>query len=115
MNSVISTLKLIVKNKMTNLPLSGVNINWAKIPENVKSKGGFYQKTKYLFDGLQIDITNQSGFCLLNGTLLTSADLRIYIHRIFCHGFKELIIGKRVFIKSDSVKEFLVYLYPDNE
>ena len=113
MHSVISTLKIIVKNKMTNLPLSGVNIHWVKIPENAKYTGAFSPKTKYSEDGLQVDITNQGGFCLLHGKLHTTTQLRIYIHRIFYPGFKELRIGKRLYIKGGSEKEFRVYLYPD--
>lgn len=116
MHSLISTLKISVKNKMTNLPLSGVNIHWVKIPENVKHTGAFSPKAKFFSEaGLQVDITNQGGFCLLHGKLHTRTQLRIYIHRIFCHGFKELRIGKRLYIKGSTEKEFRVYLYPDNE
>ena len=115
MHSVISTLKIIVKNKMTNLPLSGVNIHWIKIPENVRNTGAFSPKTKYSEDGLQVDITNQGGFCLLHGILHSKNHLRIYIHRIFCHGFKELRIEKKMSITGGTEKEFIVYLYPDNE
>lgn len=116
MHSVISTLKIIVKNKMTNLPLSGVNIHWVKIPENVKHTGGaFIHKFKYSEDGLQVDITNQGCFCLLHGKLNSRTQLRIYLHRIICHGFKELKIENKLFIKGGTEKEFIVYLYPDNE
>ena len=100
---------------MTNLPLSGVNIHWVKIPENVKHTGAFSPKAKYLEDGLQVDITNQGGFCLLHGKLNSRTQLQIYLHRIICHGFKELRIGKRLYIKGGSEKEFRVYLYPDDE
>ena len=100
---------------MTNLPLSGVNIHWVKIPENSKHTGAFIPKTKYSEDGLQVDITNQGGFCLLHGKLHTRNQLRIYIHRIFCHGFKELRIEKKMSITGGTEKEFIVYLYPDNE
>jgi len=79
---------------MTNLPLSGVNIHWAKIPENVKHPDAFIQRFKYSEDGFQIDITNQAGFCLLNGKLNSGTQLRIYLHRIICNGFKELRIEK---------------------
>ena len=115
MHSVISTLKVIVKNKMTNLPLSDVNIHWIKIPENVKHTGAYCQRFKHSEDGLKVDITNQGGFCLLHGKLNLRPQLRIYIHRIICHGFKELRIGKILYIKGGSEKEFRVYLYPDNE
>ncbi len=100
---------------MTNLPLSGVNIHWVKIPENAKHTGAFNPKAKYLEDGLQVDITNKGGFFLLKGKLHTRTQLRIYIHKIFCHGFKELRIEKKLYVKGGSEKEFQVYLYPDNE
>ncbi len=95
MHSVISTLKIIVKNKMTNLPLSGVNIHWVKIPENVKHTGAFNSKAKYLEDGLQVDITNQGGFSLLWGKLGHDTKLWFYIHKIACPGFKEINIEKK--------------------
>ena len=69
MHSVISTLKVIVKNKMTNLPLPGVKIHWIQIPENVKHIGTFIERVKHLENRLQVDITNQGGFALLNGKL----------------------------------------------
>ncbi len=115
MHSLISTLKISVKNKMTNLPLSGVNIHWVKIPENVKHTGAFNPKAKYFEDGLQVDITNQGGFSLLLGKLGHDTKLWFYIHKIACPGFKEINIEKKLSVKGDSEKEFLVYLYPDNE
>ena len=100
---------------MTNLPLSGVNIHWIKIPESVKHTNAYFQRFKYSEDGLQVDITNQGGFCLLHGKLHTRTQLRIYLHRIVCHGFKELKIENKLTIKGGTEKEFLIYLYPDNE
>ena len=115
MYSLTSTMKVIVKNKRTNLPLSGVKIHWAKIPENVKHPGAFSQRAKNFENELQVDITNQGGFCLLHGILHSKDHLRIYIHRIICHGFKELRIEKKMSITGGTEKEFIVYLYPDNE
>ena len=113
MRSIISTLKIIVKNKMTNLPLSGVKIHWVKIPENVKHTGSFIQRFKYSDDGLQVDITNQGGFSLLHGKLNSGTQLLIYLHRIICPGFQELKIENKLLVNSGSEKEFLVYLYPN--
>ena len=114
MHSIISTLKIIVKNKMTNLPLSGVNIHWLEIPDNVKHTSAYYHRFKHSEDGLQVDITNQGGFSLLHGKLNSGTQLLIYLHRIICPGFQELKIENKLFVNSGSEKEFLVYLYPDN-
>ena len=100
---------------MTNLPLPGVKIHWIQIPENVKHIGTFIERVKHLENRLQVDITNQGGFALLNGKLNQKTQLRIYIHRIVCHGYKEIRIEKKLSIKGGTEKEFLVYLDPDNE
>ncbi len=111
----LSTLKIIVKNKMTNLPLSGVNIYWIKIPDNVKHTSAYCQRFKHSEYGLKVDITNQGGFSLLHGKLDLGTQLLIYLHRIICPGFQELKIENKLLVNNGSEKEFLVYLYPDNE
>ena len=113
MHCVISTLKIIVRNKITNLPLSGVKIHWFEIPYNVKHTISYCNKFKHSEDGLKVDITNQGGFCLLHGKLNLGPQLLIYLHRIICPGFQELKIENKLLVNSGSKKEFLVYLYPN--
>ena len=116
MHSEISTLKIIVENKMTNLPISGVNVSWAIIPSN---KSAFSKKFKDSERELQIDVTNQGGFSLLLGKLGHDTKLCFYIHKIACPGFKEINLENKIenklSVKGGSEKEFLVYLYPYNE
>ena len=114
MHSIISTLKIIVKNKITNLPLSGVKIHWFEIPDNVKRTSSYCNRFKHSEDGLKEDITNRGGFSLLHGKLNSGIQLLIYLHRIICPGFQELKIENKLFVNSGSEKEFLVYLYPHN-
>ncbi len=115
MSSLISTLKVIVKNENNRQPISDANIYWAKIPDSVRNKSAFCKKYKDSVSGLHIDVTNQGGFSLLLGKLGQDAKLWLYIHKIACPGFKEINIEKKLSVKGGSEKEFLVYLYPDEE
>ena len=122
MRSFISTLKVIVKNNKTHQPISGANVYWAIIPNSARNKSAFCKKFKDSETELQIDVTNQGGFSLLIGKLGLDTKLLFYIHKIACPGFKEIKIEKKLeeylkilSVKGGSEKEFLVYLYPDDE
>lgn len=115
MSSLISTLKVIIKNNKTRQPISGANVYWAIIPETVKNKSAFCKKFKDSKTELQMDVTNQGGFSLLYGKLNLVTQLWIYLHKIVCPGFKEIKIENKISIKDGSEREFTVYLVPDDE
>ncbi len=115
MSSLISYLKVIVKNNKTHQPISGANVHWEIIPDSVRNKSAFCKKHKDSEEGLQVDVTNQGGFSLLMGKLGHDSKLWFYIHQITCLGFKEIMIENKLSVKSGTEKEFTVYLYPDNE
>ena len=110
MRSLISKLKVIVKNKNNSQPISGANVYWIKIPETDKHKIVSNKKYKDSETAFNIDVTNQGGFSLLMGKFGQDTKLWIYIHKIACPGFKEIKIEKKLSVKGGSEKEFLVYL-----
>ena len=122
MRSVISKLKVIVKNINNRQPISGANVYWAKIPDTDKHKRAFCNKFKDSETGLTIDVTNYAGFSHLLGKIGHDTKLLFYIHKIACPGFKEIMIEmkleeylKILSVKGGSEREFTVYLVPDNE
>ena len=115
MRSIIYKLKVIVKNNKTRQPISGAYVYWAIIPETVKKKSEFFKKFKDSENELQIDVTNKGGFSLILGKLGHDTKLWFFIHKIACPGFKEIKIENIISIIGGSEKEFIVYLYPDDE